>query len=105
LHININELKKYIMKTFKDLEFKKHSIANSGIERYKDARQAELNFKNDYGVSVIFGSCFYSNGINTYEVAILYNGHISYNSGITDDVIGYLSEEKVSEIMVRVQSL
>lgn len=65
------------MKTFKDLKFKKHSIANSGIERYKNSKHAELNFQNDYGISVIFGNCFYSNGIDTYELAILYKGNLS----------------------------
>ncbi len=40
------------MKTFKDLDFKKHSIAESGIERYQDAKQATEKFENNYGVSV-----------------------------------------------------
>lgn len=93
------------MKTFKDLQFEKHSIAESGIERYQNAKHAELNFENYYGVSVIFGNCFYSNGIDTYELAILYKGKLSYKSGITDDVICYLSEEEVSEIMIKVQQL
>ena len=85
-----------IMKTFKDLDFKKHS---------NDAKQAKETFENNYGVSVIFGNCFYSNGKDTYEVAVLYDGNITYNTEITDDVLGYLSEEEVSEIMIKVQSL
>ena len=94
-----------IMKTFKDLDFKKHSIAESGIERYQDAKQATETFENNYGVSVIFGNCFYSNGKDTYEVAVLYDGDITYNTEITNDVLGHLSEEEVSEIMIKVQSL
>lgn len=91
------------MKAFKDLKFKKHSIAKS--ERFKEAKHATEIFNNDYGVSVVFGKCFYSNGIDTYEVAVLYKDKISYNSGITDNVLGYLSEDKVSEIMIKVQSI
>lgn len=91
------------MKTFKDLEFKKHSI--SSFEMYSNAKQAVLNFDNRYGVSVVFGSCFYSNGIDTYEVAVLYDGHITYNTEITNDVICNVSEEQVSEIMTKVQSI
>lgn len=91
------------MKTFKDLEFKKHSI--STIEMYKNAKQAKIDFDNGYGVSVIFGSCFYSNGIDTYEVAVLFNGNITYDTEITNDVLGHLSENKVSEVMEKVQLL
>ena len=93
------------MKTFKDLDFKKYSIAESGIERYQDAKQATEKFENNYGVSVIFGNCFYSNGKDTYELAILYYCDITYNTGITNDVLGHLSEEEVSEIMIKVQLL
>lgn len=93
------------MKTFKDLKFKQHSIAKSGLPLFNDAKQATLTFENGYGVSVIFGKCFYSNGINTYEVAITYNGEITYNSGITNDVMRYLEENEVSDVMIKVQKL
>ena len=93
------------MKTFKDLKFEKHSIAKSGIESYQNAKQATENFENNYGVSVIFGNCFYSNGKDTYELAVLYDGDITYNTEITDGVLGHLSEEEVSDIMIKVQNL
>jgi hypothetical protein len=84
------------MKTFKDLEFKPHSI--SGI-------QATMNFDNKYGVSVVCGSMFYSNGIDTYELGVLYEGSLTYNTYITDDVLGGLSSNEVTNIMVKVQNL
>jgi len=93
------------MKTFKDLGFKPHSITESKIESFKEAKHAVENFDNNYGVSVLFGSCFYSNGIDTYEVAILFDGALTYNTEITSDVIGHLSEDEVTEIMEMVQSL
>ncbi|CAB4136382.1 hypothetical protein UFOVP584_35 [uncultured Caudovirales phage] len=91
------------MKTFKDLKFEKHSIAS--VERYQNAKQAKETFKNNYGVSVIIGECFYSNGKDTYELAILYNDGITYGTGITDDVLGHLTKDEVSEIMIKVQKL
>lgn len=91
------------MKTFKDLVFEEYSI--SSLPQYKNAKQSKETFENNYGVSVIFGSCFYSNGIDTYEVAILYNDEITYNTNITDGVIGHLTEDEVSEIMIKVQKL
>jgi len=93
------------MKTFKDLIFKKHPIALSGLEMHKDAKQAEMYFDNEYGVSVIIGKHFYSNGIDTYELAILYKGKLCYNTGITDDVMGYLTESEITQVMIKVQSL
>jgi len=93
------------MKTFKDLKFENHSVATAEIERFNGAKQAIENFENGYGVSVLFGSCFYSNGIDTYEVAILFGESITYNTEITDDVMGYLSKDEVSEIMAKVQLL
>lgn len=89
------------MKTFKDLQFEKHPISNV----YIGAKYATYNFENGYGISVIFGKCFYSNGIDTYECAVLFNGEITYNTEITSDVKGHLSEEEVSEMMCKIQSL
>ncbi len=93
------------MKTFKDLKFEPHSLAKSGLDKYKDAKHATETFENGYGVSVIFGSCFYSNGQDTYEVAVLFGDSITYNTDITDGVIGYLSEDEVTEVMSKVQLL
>lgn len=92
-------------KTFEDLNFKPHPHSNCGIPDFTNTTQAIIEFKNGYGVSVVFGSCFYSNGIDSYEVAILHNGSLCYNTHITNDVIGYISSDEVTEIMKKVQLL
>lgn len=51
-------------KTFEDLQFGPHYILEEG-------QHAKIMFENGYGVSVVFGDVFYSNGIDTYEVAII----------------------------------
>ncbi len=84
------------MKTFKDLKFEEHPL---------DGEMAKMEFENNYGVSVIFGGMFYSNGIDTYELAVLYDGQLSYSTDITDDVLGYISESEVTEAMIKVQNL
>ena len=89
------------MKTFKDLKFEEHQIAKI----YKGAKQATMNFENGFGVSVLVGSCFYSNGVNSYEVAVLKNGGLCYDSGLTEDVFGWLSASEVSDVMEEVQML
>ena len=87
------------MKTFKDLEFKQRTN-NLGYHT-----QAEMEFENGYGVSVITGKGAYSSLSSPYEMAILYKGAITYSSGITNDVIGYLDEEEVTDYMEKVQLL
>lgn len=94
------------MKTFKDLVFKEHPISKEGIgDRFKNHKMAEMDFPNGYGISVIFGNMFYSNGKDTYEVAVLSNGKLCYDSGIADDVVGHCSEIEVTELMEKIQLL
>jgi len=100
------------MKTFKDLKFERHPMTE-GIERlplsmrkkWLDAKHASLNFGNGYGVSVVFGDMFYSNGIDTYELAILRDGKLCYDTYITDDVMGYLTEGEITNVMIKRQEL
>jgi len=85
------------MKTFKDLQFKQHPIGH-GL-------QATINFDNNYGVSVVkfYGSYGYHQ--NLWEVAILYKDSLTYNTDITDDVLGYQTEQDVTDVMKKVQDL
>jgi len=85
------------MKAFKDLQFVPHPTGLSIV-------QARMDFPNDYGVSVIQGGGAYS-GNDSYEVAVMKGGNISYSTGITDDVLSYQTESEVSEIMKKVQQL
>jgi len=85
------------MKTFKDLEFKPHTIGN-GV-------QAVMNFDNNYGVSVVKFNGSYGYHQNLWEVAILYKDALTYNTDITDDVLGHQTDEDVTEVMKKVQML
>ena len=87
------------MKTFKDLEFKKHP-SSFGFDK-----QAVLNFDNNYGVSVITGSSAYTSHDKPFEVAIMYNEELCYSTHITDDVLGYQSADDVNRILFEVQNL
>ena len=95
------------LKTFDDLVFEDWNKSNYTFlkERFEGHKQAFINFFNGYGASVIFGSTFYSNGINTYEIAILHDGNVCYDSGITNDFIGYQSKTEITEILEKIQKL
>lgn len=79
------------MKTFSDLEFKPW---------HGGGKHAILNFDNDYGVSVLFGENYYSNGIDTYELAVLKYGLICYDT----DILRYITKEEVTDVMLKLQS-
>jgi len=85
------------MITFKDLDF--HPMQTElGI-------QARTYFNNGYGVSVIRSSFSYGGNQELYELAILKDGDICYDTHITDDVLGYLTEEDVTKYLDQVQKL
>jgi hypothetical protein len=86
------------VKTFADLKFEKR--------KHGMGQQAKMQFDNGFGVSVLLGDMFYSNGVDTYEVGILDKaGDLTYSSGITEDVIGRVSSDEVTKIMKQVQKL
>ena len=74
-------------------------------EEYEDCKQAIINFENGYGASVLIGNLFYSNGVDTYELAVLHEGSITYNTDITDDVLSYITKDEVTEAMKKIQEL
>ncbi len=84
------------MKTFKDLVF---------ITNALNGRSATINFRNGYGASVITGHGSYTSAESPYEIAVLYKDDITYNSPITNDIIGFLKEHEVTEIMAKIKNL
>lgn len=89
------------MKTFNDLIFGQH--INNNI---KETKQARMQFDNGYGISVLLGGYgIYSNGIDTYEVAILYNDELCYDSGLCDNILTYQTQEQITELMEKIQLL
>lgn len=88
------------MKTFEDLEFKEHGIVSSAREsikmgvdmtQYLSAKQAVIELDNGVKLSVLFGTVFYSNGVDTYEAMVLDEGD--------NEPRGYLTESQVTEYM------
>ena len=84
------------MKGFKDLKIIEHDLG-----KFKRG----LEFPNGYGVSVICTSYSYGGRDGLYELAVLDDGQITYSTPITDDVIGFLNETQVTEIMHKVYVL
>ena len=86
------------MKTFRDLEFVAHPSHIEGV-------QARITFENGYGASVVKSPYTYGGDKGLYELAVFKNGEITYATPITDDVIGYLRPEDVTDVMTKIQQL
>ena len=87
------------MKQFKDLEFVSHPSHIEGV-------QSRITFENGYGASVVKSPYTYGGDTGLYELAVFgTDGHITYATPITDDVIGYLRPEDVTDVMAKIQQL
>lgn len=86
------------MKTFKDLVFEDRPY-DMGIA-------SRIQFDNGYGASVVKGPYTYGGNNGLYEMAVLdSNGNLTFDTPITNDVIGYLSEDEVTNYLKQIQEL
>ena len=89
------------MKKFEDLEFELINDAPFMV-----GKKTRMHFDNGYGVSVVSHSYSYGGKDGLFEIAVLdKDGNLTYDTPVTNDVIGYLTEEEVSGVMKEVQSL
>ena len=87
------------MKTFKDIEFKPNPMGEDfGIV-------SRTQFDNGYEASVVKSEYTYGGKNGLYELAVFKDGEICYDTPITDDVIGYLRPEDVTDVMAKIQQL
>lgn len=90
------------METYKD--FENHKGLVSYTPRM-DGAQWIFNFANGYGASVITGGIAYCNEGQPYELAVLKDDDLCYDTPITDDVIGYLTSNEVYDLLDRIEQL
>jgi len=87
------------MKTFNDLEFKELDSFYKGV-------QCRIQFDNGYGASVVKHEYSYGGKDGLYELAVLdSDGHLTYETSVTDDVEGYLTENEVTKLLEQIQKL
>jgi hypothetical protein len=85
------------MKTFKDLEFTR--------DPFLDGVVAEMSFPNGFGVSVVCHKGSYGGKAELYELAVLKGLTLCYDTPVTGDVEGWLTNDEVTELMRQVQEL
>jgi hypothetical protein len=86
---------------FSDLQFQPYSVAG-GV-------QAKHFFDNGYGISVAKFRGSYGYELGLYESAVLKGTEekyeICYDSVITDDVLGYQTEEEVEVLLYEIENI
>jgi hypothetical protein len=85
------------MKTFNDLDFNPMEMGIGFIAR--------INFDNGYGASVIKSPYSYGGNQDLYELAVIKDNAICYDTPVTDDVLGYLTEDDVTKYLGQIQEL
>ena len=86
------------MITFKDLEFRE-------LDSFYEGIQSIVNFENGYGASIVKHGFSYGGKDGLYELAVLKGDGLTYDTPITDDVLGYLTEKDVTEVLIKIQQL
>ena len=82
--------------SFSDLKFKSRPLG--GVA-------ARLVFPNGYEASVVCGPNTYGGPAGLFELAIIYNGQIVYDTPVTSDVLGHLTEGDVTERLNEISML
>jgi hypothetical protein len=87
------------------------------MTNFKEFKNREINggiqylvfFPNGYGVSIVQHDYSYGNERGLWEMAVLKGNEeewtLTYDTPITDDVLGYLTEDEVNEYVNQVIAL
>lgn len=90
------------MKEFKDLDFAKSD---------EGSVKASLMFDNNYGISVSMGPFTKGGLLGKFEIAVLKIppgktfSVITYDTPLTNDVIGHVPKEEIDDYMIKIQEL
>lgn len=100
---------------FEDIKFKPRfpeadceavkEVSPDTYEWMSTSKQAYITFPNGYGASILLGSMFYSNGVDTYELAVTNGDGITYDTPITSDVLGYLTQTELMDYIQQIEDL
>lgn len=91
-------------------EYKVLEDFEEGVGLFDDGKKLyRFKFPNGYGASIIKGCGTFGYDQDMWELAVLEyqgdRGHLCYDTDITDDVIGYLSDEDVCCLLEKIKSL
>ena len=82
----------------------------SGLAKINNGVGLVVDFDNGYGASIVchdmsYGGPFVEGEDNLYELAVLHNGRLCYDTPITDDVLGWQTIEEINETLKEIEKL
>jgi hypothetical protein len=84
--------------TFNELNFQQHPMGMG--------KQCIVQYSNGYGASIVQGPHTYGGPNGLYEIAVFgKDGQITYDTSVTNDVLGYLSEQEVEKTLMDIKNL
>lgn len=91
--------------------FEDYLFEESYVKKYeKESLHYIFKFKNGYGASVVKNIGSYGNTEDLFELAVIkfsddYSWELCYDKKITSDVIGWLDNDDVIELLERIKNL
>lgn len=70
-----------------------------------DGLHYKAKFKNGYGISIIKHENSYGHEDDLWEIAVLKGDDLCYDTGITDDVVGWLADFEVISYALKIEAL
>lgn len=64
-----------------------------------------FKFENDYGASVVKHDYSYGSKRDLFELAVMEGNELCYSTPITNDIIGYLSNDEVLTLLKKIKAL
>jgi len=91
------------IKDFKDFKELESRPVNGGVQYF-------VRFKNNYGASIVKHDFSYGNKDGLWELAVIKidennNWGLCYTTKITNDVLGYLSDADVNDLLLKISRL
>ena len=82
----------------------------SRLARINNGIGLTVDFDNGYGASIVCHDMSYGGPLvegerNLYELAVLHNDELCYDTPITDDVLGWQTIEEINEILKKIKEL
>ena len=94
----LNQILGLDYKTFEDIDFERNEDLDGVVGR--------IMFDNGFGASIVRHIMSYGGKLGLYELAILdKEGDLTYDTPVTNDVIGYLTSEEVTNYLIKIQEL
>ncbi len=64
-----------------------------------------IDFKNGYSASVVSHQASYGGETGLFEVAVVHNNQLVYDTPVTSDVLGFLTFAEVAEALKQIENL